>query len=192
MKIYTKTGDQGTTALFGGTRVPKHHIRIQSYGTVDELNSWLGLIRDQPIEARHKKVLMGIQDRLFTAGAMLATDPEKATDKKGKERLNIPKIQSADIEFLEKEMDTLDLELPPMTHFVLPGGNTVVSYCHIARTVCRRAERMTTLLQEQSPVDALVLAYLNRLSDYLFVLSRKLAKECDADEIKWIPDRKQE
>lgn len=192
MKIYTKTGDEGTTALFGGTRVPKHHIRIQSYGTVDELNSWLGLIRDQPISDRHKKVLLGVQDRLFTAGAMLATDPEKATDKKGKDRLNIPKIKASDIEFLEKEMDAMDLELPPMTHFVLPGGNPIVSYCHIARTVCRRAERMTTLLQEQSPVDALVLAYLNRLSDYLFVLSRTLAKECNADEIKWIPDRNQE
>lgn len=190
MKIYTKTGDNGTTALFGGTRVPKHHIRIESYGTVDELNSWLGLIRDQQISESSKKELMEIQDKLFTVGAVLATDPEKAVLKNGKERLNIPKINHLDIEFLEKAIDTMDASLPQMTHFILPGGHTTVSYCHIARTVCRRAERMATLLHQNEPFDESVLSYMNRLSDYLFVLARKLSKDLQAAEIKWIPEKK--
>ncbi len=189
MKIYTKTGDAGTTSLFGGTRVPKHHIRIESYGTVDELNSCIGLVRDQDINPHYKTILIKIQDRLFTLGAILATDPKKATLKSGKERLNIPKIKEADIELLEKEMDAMDSELPPMTHFVLPGGHTTVSYCHIARTVCRRAERLSTYLHEQEPVEALVLMYLNRLSDYLFVLARKLSHDLQAEEIQWIPEK---
>ena len=192
MKIYTKTGDTGTTALFGGTRVPKHHIRIQSYGTVDELNSWLGLLRDQPIAPHYKELLIHIQEKLFTAGAILATDPEKAVLKSGKERLNIPKISTEDIALLEKEMDLMNEALPPMTHFVLPGGHAIVSYCHIARTVCRRGERMATLLNEQDPFEPNVLSYLNRLSDYLFVLSRKLSMDLKADEIKWIPEKKEE
>lgn len=190
MKIYTKTGDNGTTALFGGTRVPKHHIRIESYGTVDELNSWLGLIRDQQISKINANELMQIQDKLFTLGAILATDPEKAILKNGKERLNIPRINHVDIEFLENAIDVMDAELPQMTNFILPGGHTAVSYCHIARTVCRRAERMATLLHENEPFDDSVLSYLNRLSDYLFVLARKLSKELQADEIKWIPEKK--
>lgn len=189
MKIYTKTGDSGTTALFGGTRVPKHHIRIESYGTVDELNSHLGLVRDQEIDARSKEILIHIQDRLFTLGAILATDPEKATLKSGKERLNIPKISEENIELLEKEMDKMNDALPPMTHFILPGGHPTVSYCHIARCVCRRAERLATLLHAESPVDLHVLKYLNRLSDYLFVLARKLSKDLQADEIKWVPEK---
>lgn len=189
MKIYTKTGDDGTTALFGGTRVPKHHIRIESYGTVDELNSWIGLIRDQEIDARYQKTLIHIQDRLFTLGAILATDPKKAILKSGKERLNIPKISEVDIQKLELEMDDMNDELPPMTHFVLPGGHTTVSYCHIARTVCRRAERLTTYLHESEAVAPLVLQYLNRLSDYLFVLARKLSHDLRADEIQWIPEK---
>ncbi|MAO08838.1 MAG: ATP:cob(I)alamin adenosyltransferase [Alteromonas sp.] len=189
MKIYTKTGDQGTTALFGGTRVPKHHIRIESYGTVDELNSHLGLIRDQEINATYKEQLIQIQDKLFTVGAILATDPKKATLKSGKERLNIPKIESEDIAFLEKEMDVMDEALPPMTHFVLPGGHTTVSYCHIARTVCRRAERLAVLLHQNEAVNENVLIYLNRLSDYLFVLARKLSKDLEADEIAWVPKK---
>lgn len=189
MKIYTKTGDKGTTALFGGTRVPKYHIRIESYGTVDELNSHLGLIRDQDIHSQYKKVLTNIQDKLFTLGAILATDPEKAILKSGKERLNIPKIEAEDIELLEQEMDTMNEALPPMTHFVLPGGHTTVSYCHIARTVCRRAERLATLLHENEPTDESVLKYLNRLSDYLFVLARKLSHDLKAEEIKWIPKK---
>jgi cob(I)alamin adenosyltransferase len=189
MKIYTKTGDKGTTALFGGTRVPKHHIRIESYGTVDELNSYIGLIRDQAIDDDYKKILIGIQDKLFTVGSILATDPEKAVLKSGKERLNIPKISETDIELLEKEMDRMNEQLPPMTHFVLPGGHTTVSYCHISRCVCRRAERLAVLLNDESPVDAKVLTYLNRLSDYLFVLARKLSNDLQAEEIKWIPEK---
>ncbi|NNE01917.1 MAG: cob(I)yrinic acid a,c-diamide adenosyltransferase [Eudoraea sp.] len=190
MKIYTKTGDKGMTGLFGGTRVPKHHIRIESYGSIDELNSWLGLIRDQEIEKEHIDILLIIQERLFTVGAILATDPEKAILKSGKERLNIPKINDADIVLLETEMDKMDDALPPMTHFVLPGGHTTVSYCHIARTVCRRAERMASLLNEHAPFDEHVLSYLNRLSDYLFVLARKLSLDLQAKEIKWIPEKK--
>ena len=192
MKIYTKTGDSGTTGLFGGTRVPKHHIRIQSYGTLDELNSWIGLLRDQEFAAPHREHLLRIQDRLFTAGAQLAVDPDRERLKSGSNRLQIPQIALADVEALEAAIDQLDESLPPMTHFILPGGHPVVSNCHIARTVCRRAERMTTLLDEHSPVPSEILAYLNRLSDYLFVLARKLSIESGADEIKWIPERKQE
>jgi cob(I)alamin adenosyltransferase len=189
MKIYTKTGDKGTTALFGGTRVAKHHIRIESYGTVDELNSHIGLIRDQEIDAKSKEILVHIQDRLFTLGAILATDPEKTILKSGKERLNIPRITEDDIELLEKEMDTMNDSLPAMTHFVLPGGHTTVSYCHIARCVCRRAERLATLLNEQEPIDEQVLKYLNRLSDYLFVLARKLTYTLQGEEILWVPKK---
>ncbi|WP_417214511.1 cob(I)yrinic acid a,c-diamide adenosyltransferase [Bizionia sp.] len=189
MKIYTKTGDKGTTALFGGTRVPKHHIRIDSYGTVDELNSHLGLIRDQDIDTHYKKMLMHIQDRLFTVGAILATDPEKAILKNGKERLNIPKISEENIERLEQEIDNMNTALPPMTHFVLPGGHQTVSFCHIARCVCRRAERLASALNDFDPIDPLAMTYLNRLSDYLFVLARKLSSDLNADEVKWIPEK---
>lgn len=190
MKIYTKTGDKGTTALFGGTRVPKHHLRIESYGTVDELNSWMGLIRDQKINNHYKDIIATIQDKLFTVGAVLAIDPEKMVLKNGKERLNIEKISNADIELLEQEMDKMNESLPQMTHFILPGGHTTVSYCHIARTVCRRAERLASHLNENEPFEANVLSFINRLSDYLFVLSRKLSKDLDANEIKWIPEKK--
>jgi len=190
MKIYTKTGDNGSTALFGGTRVAKHHIRIESYGTIDELNSWLGLIRDQEINAHASNIIATIQDRLFTIGAILATDPEKALLKNGKKRLNIAKIILADIELLEKEMDQMNAKLPEMTHFILPGGHTTVSYCHIARTVCRRSERLISYLNTTETIDEMVMMYINRLSDYLFVLARKLSKELKAEEIKWIPDKK--
>lgn len=189
MKIYTKTGDKGTTALFGGTRVPKHHIRIESYGTVDELNSHIGLLRDQNIDIYYKDILIKIQDRLFTIGAVLATDPEKAILKSGKERLKIPKISIQDIELLEKEIDDMNNQLPQMTHFVLPGGHQTVSFCHIARCVCRRAERLASALNELEPFQAEVLIYLNRLSDYLFVLARKLSKDLQVDEVKWIPKK---
>ncbi|ARV12786.1 ATP:cob(I)alamin adenosyltransferase [Gilvibacter sp. SZ-19] len=189
MKIYTKTGDKGTTALFGGTRVPKHHIRIESYGTVDELNSHIGLVRDQEIAANHKQFIEQIQNKLFTVGAILATDPEKAILKSGKERLNIPKISAADIEALEHEMDRMNELLPPMTHFVLPGGHQTVSFCHIARCVCRRSERLAAQLNDFEAVDEAVLKYLNRLSDYLFVLARMLTQELQAEEIKWIPEK---
>jgi cob(I)alamin adenosyltransferase len=187
MKVYTKTGDKGTTALFGGTRVPKHHIRIESYGTVDELNSHIGLIRDQEINSLYKNVLIEVQDRLFTVGAILATPPEKETLKNGEKRLQNLGIIESDIEFLEKEIDSMENNLPPMTHFVLPGGHTTVSYCHIARCVCRRAERLSTHLNEIEPTDELVIKYLNRLSDYLFVLARKLSFDLNAEEVQWVP-----
>ncbi|MDN3666442.1 cob(I)yrinic acid a,c-diamide adenosyltransferase [Algibacter miyuki] len=189
MKIYTKTGDKGTTALFGGTRVPKHHIRIESYGTVDELNSHLGLIRDQDIHEDYKTLLTEIQHKLFTVGAILATDPEKAILKNGKDRLNIEKISSEDIQHLEQAMDTMNAVLPEMTHFVLPGGHQTVSFCHIARCVCRRAERLASALNELEPFEAHALVYLNRLSDYLFVLARKLTFDLKANEVKWIPEK---
>lgn len=183
MKIYTKTGDKGTTALFTGTRVPKHNIRIESYGTIDELNSFLGLLRDQEMDAHSKELLALIQEKLFTVGSILATEPKKY------KRLKIPRISDADIELLEKEMDQMNEELPEMTHFILPGGHTTVSYCHITRTICRRAERMISYLHENEPVPDTLLSYINRLSDYLFVLARKLSKDLKAKEIKWIPEK---
>ncbi len=189
MKIYTKTGDKGTTALFGGTRVPKNHLRIESYGTVDELNSYIGLIRDQDIDDLTKNSLIKIQNELFTVGAMLATPPEKETLKNGKERLNIPKIDDEAIQFLENEMDNMNNELPQMTHFILPGGHQTVSFCHISRCVCRRVERLSVALSHEDHVNSNVLMYLNRLSDYLFVLARKLSKDVKADEVKWIPKK---
>lgn len=187
MKVYTKTGDTGTTALFGGTRVPKDHARIESYGTVDELNSYIGLIRDQEINQHFKDILIEIQDRLFTVGAILATPPEKEVLKNGQKRLQNLGIVESDIELLEKEIDTMEASLPQMTHFILPGGHTTVSYCHIARCVCRRAERLAVHLSHNEPVADIAIKYLNRLSDYLFVLARKLSKELNTVEVKWIP-----
>ena len=180
MKIYTKTGDKGQTSLIGGTRVPKHHIRIEAYGTVDELNSWIGLLRDQPVDASTKKILLEIQDRLFTIGSSLASDP-------GKSKMKIPDLQEEDVTLLEKEMDMMNESLPEMRNFVLPGGHPSVSYCHIARCVCRRAERNTIHLSESNFVAEPVIKYLNRLSDYLFVLSRKLSHDLKAEEIPWKP-----
>jgi len=190
MKIYTKTGDQGQTSLYGGTRVSKHHIRIESLGSVDELNSWLGLLNDQEIDTHVKDTIGIIQHKLFIIGAILATDPEKARLKSGKERLNIDKINNVDIDLLENKIDEMNESLPAMTHFILPGGHSTVSYCHIARTVCRRAERKASILHDIEPTDANVLSYLNRLSDYLFVLARKLSKDFSVEEIKWIPAKK--
>jgi cob(I)alamin adenosyltransferase len=187
MKVYTKTGDTGTTALFGGTRVPKDHGRIESYGTVDELNSYIGLIRDQEMDNHYKNTLIEVQDRLFTIGALLATPPEKEVMKNGELRLKKLGIVAEDIEFLEVEIDTMEAQLPPMTHFVLPGGHTTVSYCHIARCVCRRAERLAVHLSHNEPVPPIAIQYLNRLSDYLFVLARKLTLDLEAEEVKWIP-----
>ncbi|PQJ73404.1 MULTISPECIES: cob(I)yrinic acid a,c-diamide adenosyltransferase [Polaribacter] len=190
MKIYTKTGDAGTTALFGGTRVKKYNLRIESYGNVDELNSYIGLIKDQEISLSIKEALLKIQNELFTLGAMLATPPDKETLKNGKERLNIPKIDEASILFLEEEIDKMDLELPQMTHFILPGGHQSVSFCHIARCICRRAERLVVELNDQENINDDILKYLNRLSDYLFTLARKLSKDLSVEEIKWIPTKK--
>jgi cob(I)alamin adenosyltransferase len=180
MKIYTKTGDKGLTSLIGGTRVAKHHIRIESYGTVDELNSFIGLIGDQDIDAHSKGILKQVQDRLFTIGASLAADPEKS-------KMVIPDLHMNDIELLEKEMDLMNNELPELRHFILPGGSSPVSYCHIARCVCRRAERVTVHLAEESTVDEKVIIYLNRLSDYLFTLARKIANDSKIPENQWVP-----
>ncbi|MFN3916557.1 MAG: cob(I)yrinic acid a,c-diamide adenosyltransferase [Flavobacteriales bacterium] len=180
MKVYTKTGDKGETSLFGGKRLPKYHLRIDAYGTCDELNSWIGLLRDQQTDISHKTLLKEIQDRLFTVGAILASDPDK-------QKLKKPDLHATDVDLLEKEIDRMDETLPPMRHFVLPGGHTTVSYCHLARCVCRRAERLVVQLHAEEPINGLVITYLNRLSDYLFVLSRKLAAELGAEEYPWIP-----
>lgn len=179
-KIYTKTGDKGETSLIGGTRVPKYHMRIEAYGTLDELNSFIGLIRDQEIDEQTRKVLIEIQDRIFTAESQLAVDHERPPLRR------LPMLYDSDVEFLENQIDAMNQNLPPLNHFILPGGHPVVSYCHIARTVCRRAERITIRLKENFPVDDIIIKYLNRLSDYLFVLSRKLAKDFNAQEVPWI------
>jgi cob(I)alamin adenosyltransferase len=181
MKIYTKKGDTGTTQLIGGTRVPKHHIRIEAYGTIDELNSHIGLLADLIFDLENeKKMLRVVQDKLFTLGSLLAADPER-------NKMKLPTVKSTDVEALEKAIDAMDEQLPAMTHFVLPGGHQAVSQAHIARCVCRRAERMITHLNEIAEVDAIIIQYLNRLSDYLFTLSRFIAKHFNAEEIKWIP-----
>jgi len=180
MKIYTKTGDKGFTSLIGGTRVPKHHLRIESYGTIDELNTYIGLIRDQDIASNDKNFLKEIQDRLFTIGSSLAADPEKS-------KMVIPDLYAEDIEALEQEMDRINTQLPELKHFILPGGSTTVSYCHLARCVCRRAERLVVHLAEESAVDDKIIVYLNRLSDYLFTLARKIANDNKIPENQWIP-----
>ena len=189
MKIYTKTGDKGKTSLFGGTRVPKYDLRIEAYGTVDELNSYIGLIRDQKIDAHTTEILLKIQNELFTLGSMLATPPEKEILKSGKERLNINKVSDESVTLLEQEIDLMNESLPQMTHFILPGGHTTVSFCHITRCICRRAERITTQLSDESTINLKILVYLNRLSDYLFVLARKLTVDNQAQEIPWIPEK---
>ncbi len=180
MKIYTKTGDEGLTSLIGGTRVPKYDLRIESYGTVDELNSYIGLIRDHDIDADQKDTLKEIQDRLFTIGAALASDPEKS-------KMKIPDLHLSDITFLESQIDEMNLVLPELKHFILPGGSPVVSICHVSRCVCRRAERIIVHLKEESFVDEKVIIYLNRLSDYLFVLARKLCHDSKIPENQWLP-----
>lgn len=189
MKIYTKTGDLGETSLLGGKRVPKHHLRIDTYGTVDELNSHIGLLKDQHLDEAISKTLLKIQNDLFTIGSMLATPPESENTRPSKKRLNIPQISSNDVAYLEKEIDRLQEELPEMTHFVLPGGHPTVSICHITRCVCRRAERIIVLLHFEEQVNEHILAYFNRLSDYLFVLARKLTRDNQAEEIPWIPGK---
>lgn len=180
MKIYTKTGDKGTTALFGGKRVSKADLRIETYGTVDELNSYIGLLRDQEVNEKRKKILVEIQDRLFTVGSILATEP-------GNTKVKVPSLIGSDITFLENEIDGMEALLPPMKSFVLPGGHQSVSFSHVARTVCRRAERLVIALDTQEKVDSLIVQYMNRLSDYLFVLSRKMSVELGAEETPWKP-----
>jgi cob(I)alamin adenosyltransferase len=180
MKIYTKTGDQGTTSLFGGKRVSKADLRIETYGTVDELNSWMGLVRDQPVNEKRKNFLIQLQDRLFTIGSMLAVEP-------GNTKVKVPLLDEMDVISLEKEIDAMDAELQPMRFFVLPGGNQSVSFCHVARTVCRRTERLTIALNTHESIEPLIIKYLNRLSDYLFVLSRKMSLELNMEETAWKP-----
>lgn len=180
MKIYTKTGDQGSTSLFGGKRVSKADLRIDTYGTVDELNSWVGVLRDQSVNQSRKEILVEIQDRLFTIGSILATEPENT-------KVKIPSLAENDIELLENKMDEMDAILPPMRFFVLPGGHTSVSFGHVARTVCRRAERLVIALSQSEKVDPLVIKYMNRLSDYLFMLCRTMAHELKAEETPWRP-----
>jgi cob(I)alamin adenosyltransferase len=178
MKIYTKTGDEGTTSLWGGRRVSKAHLKIDAYGTVDELNAYIGLLGDQEVNFSKRPVLKEIQDRLFTIGSLLAMDSEKEMSKK-------PDLLVEDLSLLENEIDQMDENLPPLKNFILPGGHQAVSFCHLARTVCRRAERCVIALHEIEKVDQLIIKYLNRLSDYLFVLGRSMAQDLGAEEITW-------
>jgi cob(I)alamin adenosyltransferase len=179
MKVYTKTGDKGTTALFGGSRVSKAHDRINAYGTVDELNSYIGLLRDQPVNSGRQGILVEIQDRLFTLGSILATEP-------GNTKVKVPTLIDADVTNLEKQIDSMEETLEPMKNFVLPGGHQSVSFCHIARCVCRRAERLIIALADDEEVPPIVIQYMNRLSDFLFVLSRKMTADLGAPETPWI------
>ena len=180
MKIYTKKGDQGSTGLIGGTRVSKGDVRIEAYGTVDELNSYIGLLSCLDIDVRMRVQLQEIQDRLFTIGSHLAADPEK-------NKMQLPDLLESDIEKLEHWMDVMDEQLPALTAFVLPGGHLNAAHAHVARCICRRAERMIVTLDELEGVEALVLMYLNRLSDYLFVLSRKMSQDKGTAEHTWTP-----
>jgi len=180
MKIYTKSGDNGNTHLYGGKTVSKADLRIESYGSVDELNSYIGLLRDMDKDTSRKELLKEIQDRLFTIGSSLAADPEKSDLKK-------PDLLESDVELLEKEIDKIQDQLPELKHFILPGGHQQVSFCHISRTVCRRSERLVVYLSEIEKVEPIIIMYLNRLSDFLFVLSRKIALENGVEEVAWKP-----
>jgi len=182
LKIYTKTGDAGTTSLIGGTKVPKSHLRIETYGTVDELNSYIGLVGDMISDDQSRRTLKEIQDRLFTIGSSLACDPEKEP------QMKIPDLKETDVLLLESEIDVMNDQLPPMKFFVLPGGHPAVSTTHVARCVCRRAERLCVNMQEHELfVSPLIITYLNRLSDYLFVLSRYFAHLLNVEEVAWRP-----
>ena len=182
LKIYTKTGDLGLTSLIGGTKVPKSHLRIETYGTVDELNSYIGLIGDLIEDTHSKIILKEIQDRLFTVGSSLACDPDKEP------LMKIPDLKEIDIELLEKEIDRMNEVLTPMKYFILPGGHIAISSTHVARCICRRAERLCVNMQEHGLfVDPLVIKYINRLSDYLFVLSRHVGHLLKVEEVSWKP-----
>ena len=182
LKIYTKTGDAGKTSLIGGTKVPKSHLRIETYGTIDELNSYIGLVGDMITDTQSKTVLKEIQDRLFTIGSSLACDPDKEP------LMKMPDLKETDVELLEKEIDKMNEVLPPMKFFVLPGGNVAVSTIHVVRCVCRRAERLCVNMQEHELfVDPLVIKYINRLSDYLFVLARYTGHLLNVAEVPWKP-----
>ena len=179
IKIYTKGGDKGETSLLGGTRVPKSHERVEAYGNLDELNSFIGLIRDQEILPHYRDLLLRIQENLFIAEALIARDPDKPAT-------NLPSLNDEEITLLETEIDAMNEELPPLRNFILPGGHIISSYCHIARTVCRRAERSLIRLNSSSPVEDIIIRFVNRLSDYLFVLARKTGKDAGAEETPWI------
>lgn len=180
MKIYTKTGDKGSTSLVGGTRVSKADLRLEAYGTVDELNAYLGLLADQPVNEVRKELLRELQDRLFTIGSHLASEPDRTSKR-------LPDLLDSDLLLLENEMDRMSEALPPLRAFVLPGGHPSVSFGHVARTVCRRAERAVILLHEREEVDEIIIRYLNRLSDFLFMLCRKMAQELAVEEVTWKP-----
>lgn len=180
MKIYTKTGDAGETGLFGGQRVAKNHTRIEAYGTLDELNAFVGLLRDAATEATVRDTLFEVQNRLFSLGAYLATPPKPD----GTLIMELD-IRPEDVALLEAAMDAMDAELEPLRNFILPGGHTTVSYAHLARTVCRRAERLCVAMQQTEALDPRLVQYLNRLSDYFFVLARYLSKTLGAAEIVW-------
>jgi cob(I)alamin adenosyltransferase len=177
-KIYTRLGDKGETSLLGGSRVPKYHIRIEAYGTIDELNSFIGVVRDMEIHEDYKKALLRIQENLFVAESILASDNQDLLS-------SLPSLEDEDILFLENQIDFMNHHLPELRHFILPGGHPTVSAAHVARCVCRRAERIIIAMSEQFPVPALIITYFNRLSDYLFVLSRKLAHEHGVEDIIW-------
>ncbi len=180
MKIYTKGGDKGTTALIGGKRVPKYHLRIEAYGTVDELIAYIGLLRDSYENEYYKNVLIKIQDKLMTCSSLLAADCDGCENE-------LPQIHEDDVKDLENEIDKMEAELSPLKSFILPGGNPVVSFCHITRTICRRSERITVRMAEEFEVDYLVIKYLNRLSDFFFVFSRLISRDLDVKEIPWQP-----
>lgn len=181
MKIYTKKGDAGKTSLIGGTRVPKYNLRIEAYGTVDELNSWMGVIRDHEVPSPHASEIRRIQNELFTIGSHLASDPQKS-------RMELPEIGEAAVSRLEQSMDAMDAELPELRNFILPGGHAANSAAHVARCVCRRAERLVVELSEnESEVSPLLMSYLNRLSDWLFVFAREISRVTNSEEIPWKP-----
>lgn len=177
-KIYTKKGDAGETSLLGGTRVPKSHERVEAYGTLDELNAFIGLLRDHLVAGHYRDVLLRIQQDLFTAEAWVALAPGKSPE-------GLPVWKEEEIRMLEEEIDTMTSEMPPLNSFILPGGHPFVSHCHVARTVCRRAERTVIRLDQKQPVDKKIICFLNRLSDYLFVLARKIGYDEGTREILW-------
>lgn len=180
MKIYTRTGDTGETSLYGGTRVPKSSLRIDAYGTIDELNSWVGLLRDQEVNSNRQEQLIRIQESLFVIGSLLAAVPEK-------QQLKLPHLSNEEVPFLEECIDRMEEKLSPLKSFILPGGHPSVSFCHITRTVCRRAERLVIHLAQEEVVDGKIIPFLNRLSDYLFVLARAMGKDLNTKELPWTP-----
>ncbi|MDZ4838486.1 MAG: cob(I)yrinic acid a,c-diamide adenosyltransferase [Bacteroidota bacterium] len=182
MKIYTRKGDAGKTSLIGGVRVAKDNVRIEAYGTIDELNSYIGLVRDVCTDIVQAELLYKIQNTLFDIGSHLAAHPEKSV-------MKLPDINQNEIDEMEQQMDIMNDQMPPLAHFILPGGHVHVSYCHLARTVCRRAERHIVSLNKSRPVESLIMRYINRLSDYLFVLGRYYAHLLQVAEIMWIPER---